>query len=49
LHYDVSLRSDPARSMRARAAAVRAGQWPCEDRAGVARALGRAAMLVEAR
>jgi hypothetical protein len=49
LHYDVSLRSDPAGSMRARASAVRSGSWPCEDRAGVARAFDMAATLIESR
>ncbi|WP_428339983.1 hypothetical protein [Mycobacterium sp.] len=39
-------RSDPARSMRSRASAVRAGRWPCEDRAGVAQALDLAASIV---
>lgn len=49
LSFDVCLRADPARSMRARAAAVRAGRWPCEDRTGVADALELAATLIEAR
>ncbi|WP_131588724.1 hypothetical protein [Mycolicibacterium phlei] len=49
LSFDVCLRSDPARSMRARAAAVRAGRWPCGDRAGVARALDIAAAMIESR
>jgi hypothetical protein len=48
LSFDVCLRGDPARSMRARAAAVRAGRWPCEDRAGVAQALDVAATVLEA-
>ncbi|ULE32573.1 hypothetical protein [Mycobacterium sp. IDR2000157661] len=47
LSYDVCLRSDPARSMRSRAAAVRAGRWPCEDRSGVAQALDAAAALLD--
>jgi hypothetical protein len=42
-------RSDPARSMRSRASAVRAGQWPCEDRAGVAQAMETAATMIESR
>lgn len=50
LSFDVCLRNDdPARSMRSRASAVRAGRWPCEDQAGVARALEMAATLVESR
>ena len=49
LSFDVCLRSDPARSMRSRASAVRAGRWPCADRAGVAQALDRAAALIESR
>lgn len=49
LSFDVCLRSDPARSMRTRASAVRAGRWPCEDRAGVAQALDTAATLLESR
>jgi hypothetical protein len=48
LSFDVCLRSDPARSMRARASAVRAGGWPCADRAGVAQALDVAATVLEA-
>lgn len=47
--FDVCLRADPGRSMRTRAAAVRAGRWPCEDRAGIARALDMAAALIESR
>lgn len=49
LSFDVCLRSDPACSMRSRAAAVRAGRWPCADRVGVARALDLAATLIECR
>ncbi|CAM3094325.1 hypothetical protein BST27_03400 [Mycobacterium intermedium] len=47
LSFDVCLRSDPARSMRTRASAVRAGRWPCIDPAGVAQALDVAAALIE--
>ncbi|BBX02277.1 hypothetical protein BST36_29160 [Mycolicibacterium moriokaense] len=49
LSFDVCLRGDPALSMRSRASAVRAGRWPCEDRAGVAQALDIAATLMESR
>ncbi|MHA7652963.1 hypothetical protein ACX9NE_25300 [Mycobacterium sp. ML4] len=49
LSFDVCLRADPAGSMRARASTVRAGGWPCEDRAGVAQALDMAAALIESR
>ncbi|BBY10988.1 hypothetical protein [Mycobacterium marseillense] len=47
LSFDVCLRGDPARSMRSRAAAVRAGRWPCVDRAGVAQALDVAANILD--
>ncbi len=47
LSFDVCLRGDPAHSMRTRAAAVRAGEWPCADRAGVACALDLAATMIE--
>ena len=47
LSFDVCLRAEPARSMRTRASAVRAGQWPCEDRRGVARALDLAATVLD--
>lgn len=49
LSFDACLRGIPAGSMRSRASAVRAGRWPCEDRAGVARALDIAATLIESR
>ena len=50
LSFDVCLRgADPAGSMRARATAVRAGRWPCENCAGVAQALDMAAALIESR
>ncbi|CAA0096156.1 Uncharacterised protein [Mycolicibacterium vanbaalenii] len=49
LSFDVCIRADPAHSMRTRAAAARADQWPGEDGAGVARALDLAATLIESR